>query len=108
MKMYLMSMVLVVAVSLFPSVSMGGHDEGEETNVVVMVCVVDQDKPHRIHVRSVSVNTTQNPIPMISTKTSCAQALHELMTAGFEITKSDLENYFVFVLTRIDQSKQKH
>ncbi|MDH3609554.1 MAG: hypothetical protein OEQ24_09985 [Gammaproteobacteria bacterium] len=108
MKMNLMSMVLVVTASIFPAVSMSGHNEGEETNVVVLVCVIDQDKPHRIHVRSISVNTTQNPIPMVSTKTTCAQALHELMTAGFEITKSDLENYFVFVLTRIDQSRQKH
>lgn len=108
MKTYLTIMVLAVAICLWPVASIGGHTEGQETNVVVLVCMVDEHPPHRIHVRSLSLNTTSNPMPTISTKTSCAQALHELLTAGFEITESEMEHYFVFVLTRIDQSRQKH
>lgn len=108
MKTYLTIMVLAVAICLWPVASIGGHVEGQETNVVVLVCVIDDHPPHRIHVRSLSINATQKPMPTISTKTSCAQALHELMTAGFEIAKSDMEHYFVFVLTRIDESVHKH
>lgn len=109
MKAYLMSMVLFVAVFLFPVVSMSAHVEGQETNVVVMVCLIHKDAPHRIHVRATSVNVTQNPIPMVSTRDTCAQALHELITSGFEIKESSLENLqFVFVLMRQDRSKQKH
>lgn len=108
MKTYLMIIAVAVGISLWPVVSMGGHTEGEETNVVVLVCVVDENPPYRIHVRSLSINATGKPTPTISTKTSCAQALHELMTAGFKIAESNLENYFVFVLTRIDQRTHKH
>ena len=108
MKTYLMIITLAVGISLWPATIMGGHFEGKETNVVVLVCVIDDHPPHRIHVRSLSINATQKPMPTISTKTSCAQALHELMTAGFEIAESDMRLYFVFVLTRIDQSPHKH
>ncbi len=108
MKTILMSMVLAVAASLYPVVSMGGHVEGEEHNVVILHCAIDVDrKPHKIYVLASNINATQNPIPMVSENTPCAQALHELLTAGFEITESNLET-LVFVLTRIDQSKHKH
>ena len=109
MKTYLTVLFLAVAVMLYPIASLGGHAEGEETNVVVMACLIDTEPPYRIDVVSWSVNMTRNPIPIITRKHSCSQTLHELMTSGFEIVESNLENLtFVFVLTRRDQSTEKH
>lgn len=105
MKSSLTLIFLAVLLLFWPVASMGGHTQGEETNVVVLVCAIDKDPPHRIHVRALSINRTSAHVPTISTKTTCAQALHELMTAGFEIAESDLENGLVFVLTRIDHGK---
>lgn len=109
MKIYLISIALAVTAVSYPLVSMGGHIEGMETNVVMIACLIEEDAPYRIDVVASSVNMTKNPIPIVSRKNSCAQALHELMTSGFEITESSLEELtFVFVLTRQDQSKEKH
>ena len=98
---------VALAICLWPVAGVSGHVEGKETNVAILVCAIDRDPPYRIHVRSWSMNATRAQMPLVSTKTSCAQALHELMTAGFEIVESDLE-YLLFVLTRIDPSTQTH
>ena len=100
-----LAFVLLVMISLWPVASVADELLGRETNVVIMVCVIDDHAPYRIHVRSLSMNTTQAQMPTISTKTSCAQALHEFLTDGFEIIDSDLENYFKFVLTRGDKCR---
>ncbi len=94
---------------LYPAVSIGGHIEGNETNVAIVACLINKAAPHRIDVVASSVNATINPIPNISRHHSCSQTLHELLTSGFQITESNLENLiFVFVLTRLDPSEQKH
>ena len=109
MSTRLTHILLVTIVGLCPSVTMAKHVEGQETNVVVLACFIDSEAPYRIDVVSSSVNTTSNPIPNITRHHSCAQTLHELMTSGFEIIESSLENLtFVFVLTRQDESKGKH
>jgi hypothetical protein len=71
--------------------------------------LIDKDAPHRIDVVASSVNATKNQIPIISRDHSCAETLHELMTAGFKIEQANLERLtFVFVLTRQDASPEKH
>ncbi len=109
MTRYLMSIFLVLAVMLYPAASIGRHVESDETNVVILACGISIDPPYRIDVVSSSVNMTTKPIPIVTRKHSCSQTLHELMTAGFEIVESNLEDLtFVFVLTRQDQSTEKH
>lgn len=103
----LIAMLTLVCV-LWPAVGSAEQLLGKQTNVVILVCVIDDHSPYRIHVRSLSMNTTQAEMPLISTKTSCAQALHELLTEGFEIVDSDLENYFKFVLTRVDKCRTRN
>lgn len=93
----------------FPATSMADHFKGEETNVVMVACLINKGAPHRIDVVSSSVNATSAPIPTISRRHSCSQTLHELLTSGFQISQANLENLiFVFVLTRVDPSTQKH
>jgi hypothetical protein len=101
-----LTVVISMAIAFWPAVSIADHVEGKQTNVVILVCVIDDHAPYRIHVRSLSMNTTQAKMPVVSTKTSCAQALHEFLTEGFEIVDSNLENYFKFVLTRVDKCRK--
>jgi hypothetical protein len=103
-----LALALLIVGALSSGASVADELEGRQTNVVIMVCVIDERPPHRIHVRSLSLNTTQAQMPLISTKTSCAQALHQLLTAGFEIIDSDLRRYFKFVLTRVDRCRKKN
>ena len=101
--------VFTILLVALPSVCLGEHFKGEETNVAMVACLVNAEAPHRIDVVASSVNTTRNPIPIISRGHSCSQTLHELMTSGFQISETSLENLiFVFVLTRVDPSDQKH
>ena len=101
-----LTVLITMAVAFWPAVSIADHTEGKQTNVVILVCAIDDHAPYRIHLRSLSMNTTQAKMPIVSTKTSCAQALHEFLTEGFEIVDSDLENYFKFVLTRVDKCRK--
>lgn len=98
--------VITMVVAFWPGVSIADQLEGKQTNVVILVCVIDDHSPYRIHVRSLSMNTTRAQMPIISTKSSCAQALHEFLTDGFEIVDSNLEHYFKFVLTRVDKCRK--
>jgi hypothetical protein len=98
-------LTLLSVVALWSAAGFSEGLQGRETNVVIMVCVIDDHAPYRIHVRSLSMNTTQAQMPTISTKTSCAQALHQFLTDGFEIIDSNLENYFKFVLIRDDKCR---
>ncbi len=108
MKTQLMIMALAIAASLYPVLGMGGHVPGQEMNVVVLDCEISRDnKPYEIYVYAVSSNTTSNPMPAITEGKSCGQALHELLTAGFEIADSNLETYR-FVLIRADQATHSH
>jgi hypothetical protein len=102
-------MSLGLLLTSYPVVTLGTHFKGQETNVAMLACLVNSDAPHRIDVVAWSVNATATPLPNISRGHSCAQTLHELMTSGFMIAESSLENLiFVFVLTRSDPSEQKH
>ncbi len=107
MNTQLMIMALAIAVSLYPVLGMGGHVPGQEMNVVVLDCEISSDKPYKIYVYAVSSNTTSNPMPTITEGKPCGQALHELLTAGFEIADSNLETYR-FVLIRADQATHGH
>ncbi len=75
------------------------HVEDEETNVVMFVCVIDTSKkPLGLYVEAISSNTTKHALPLIRTGEPCAQALHEFLTAGFEIVNSlTATNHFVLI-----------
>lgn len=84
------------------------HAEDEETNVVMFVCVIDLSKrPLGLYVEAISSNTTRHTIPLIRTGAPCAQALHEFLTAGFEIVNS-LTATDHFVLIRKDKLGSSH
>ena len=102
-----------------------GHFEGEETNVVIIECYVpmkrvqktfkgqkyqtyEPEKPAEIRVRAISFNATTAPIPTVTTNNTCAQALHEYLTAGFELVRDVSLGEHVYMLTRRDKSKSAH
>ena len=109
MNRILQCLLITLLTLAFPATSMGVHIEGEETIVAMVACQIKAQAPYRIEVVSSSVNATINPIPTISRGHSCSQTLHELLTSEFQISETSLENViFVFVLTRVDHSTQKH
>ncbi len=96
---------ILVAVS---GESRADHAKGEEVNVVLFTCVIDTTKkPLGLYVEAISTNTTQAPTPLIRPGEQCAQALHEYMTAGFEIVNK-LTATDQFLLIRKDKSVVQH
>lgn len=90
------------------STAEAGHFEGEETNVVMLLCVVDTTKsPVGLYVEALSSNTTKSSMPLVRTGEQCAQALHEFLTAGFEIVNK-LTATDQFLLIRKDRTLSGH
>ena len=102
-----------------------GHAEGIEINVVVIECYVpvkqvektfkgekytttEPSKPPTVRVKALSFNATSAPIPTVSSNNSCAQALHEYLTAGFDLVRDVSLGRFVYMLTREDASTSAH
>ena len=108
---------------LFSIIVFADDVEENETNVIVLLCAQDENLPGNIRVEALSANHTRNFVPQIKRGTSCAQALHKYLTAGFKLTLGDLNlisvtqimrtsskmevheprNRFAFVLTRNDR-----
>jgi hypothetical protein len=108
-KSRICAITVLLHFSLLTPVAYGEHVEGEEINVAMIACLVNAEAPNRMDVVASSVNLTQHHIPSISRGHSCAQNLHQLMTAGFEIKNASLENLvFVFLLTRKDVATHGH
>lgn len=102
-----------------------GHVEGIERNVVIIECYVpmrqvektlkgekytttEPTKPPSIRVKALSFNATSAPIPTVSANNSCAQALHEYLTAGFDLVRGVSLGRHVYMLTREDASTASH
>jgi hypothetical protein len=102
-----------------------GHAEGTEVNVVVIECYVpvkqvektfkgekyittEPTKPPSVRVKALSFNATSAPIPTVSSNNSCAQALHEYLTAGFDLVRDVSLGQYVYMLTREDVSTSTH
>lgn len=84
------------------------HVDQEEVNVAIVYCAIDTTRtPPALLAETISVNATKHPIPPIRPKEPCAQALHEFLTAGFELVNEDTATT-VFVLTRRDRAIVKH
>ncbi|WP_126455734.1 hypothetical protein [Sulfuriflexus mobilis] len=101
--------VMLCAVLFICGQANAGHiTKGKEASVVIIYCVLDTtEKPVRIEVEAVSVNVTRQKLPHISVGESCAQALHEFLTAGFDIVNHDTATNY-FVLTREDEALSSH
>ena len=106
--MFLRSLSVGVALLVLCTGSLAGHVEGEESNVVMITCVIDTDrKPLNLYVEAISANTTTRSVPLIRVGEPCAQALHEFLTAGFEIVNA-LTATDHFVLVRKDSGGIRH
>lgn len=101
------------------------HADGTEINVVIMECYVptnrvektfkgetyittETTKPPSIRVKALSFNATAAAIPTVSANNTCAQALHEYLTAGFELVRDMSLGQYVYMLTRKDVSLVTH
>lgn len=105
------SLLLIVLCTLLPvhQKAHAGHiSKGSEANVVMLYCALDNSKqPASITVEAVSINATRHPLPNVRPGASCAQALHEYLTAGFEIVNRDTATT-QFVLVREDKAIVQH
>lgn len=105
--------------------ALAGHLEGIEKNVVIIECYVpthrvektfkderytvrEPVKPPTIRVKALSFNATSAPIPTVSSNNSCAQALHEYLTAGFDLVRGVSLGPYVYLLTREDDTTSTH
>ena len=101
-------LLLTTILLVFSAEARAEHAKGEEVNVVLISCVIDTTrKPLGFYVEAISSNTTQAPQPLIRPGEQCAQALHEYMTAGFELVNK-LTATDQFLLTRKDKAVVQH
>ena len=102
-------LIFAVLLSTILTPALASHFEGRETNVIMLDCDTDTEHmPPLIKIIAYSKNTTRAHIPIITKDKPCAQALHELLTAGFTIQKYDNAGKWDFLLIRIDESKEEH
>lgn len=110
-----------VLLLLVPATTIGGHVMGAEVNVVILECHVptvevekafrgrqwierEPKQPPEVRLRAISWNATKAVVPMVTSNNSCAQALHEYLTAGFELERDVNLGRYIFLLTRKDNA----
>ena len=114
------ALVLAVLAAIATTRVCAGHVEGSEVNVSIIECYVPMERvqktfkgqtytvnepkrPPDIRVRAISANVTPIKTPTVTSNNSCAQALHEYLSAGYELVRDVSLGAHVYMLTRQDE-----